>query len=80
MSGFQHSEIIDLAKTRHRQTKTKLIENAKGKLLTEGRAIHKNWTEYCMELYNNKYVEERGQDRKQRKWRSTNTLRRSGGC
>ena len=29
---------------------TTLIENTKGKLVTEEKAIHKHWTEYCTEL------------------------------
>ena len=37
--------------TQRQQTKTKLIDNIKGKLITEEKAIHKRWTEYCMELY-----------------------------
>ena len=51
--GFQHSEVTDSAK-RQQQTETKLIENMKAKLLTEEKAIHKRWTEYCTELLNHK--------------------------
>ena len=40
--------------TQRQQTKTNLIENAKGKLLTEDIAIYKLWTEYGTELYNYK--------------------------
>ena len=36
------------------QTKTNVFENAKGKLLTYDKALHKRWTEYCTELYNYK--------------------------
>ena len=38
--------------TRRQQTKANLIHNAKGKLLTEDKAIHKRWPEYCTEPYN----------------------------
>ena len=62
-------------------TKTKLIENAKGKFLTEEKAIHKRWTEYGTELCNYQLIiyanklksedklenRERGNSRK--KWR-----------
>ena len=40
--------------TQRQHTKTNLIENAKSELLTENKAIHKRWTEYCTELYNYK--------------------------
>ena len=40
--------------TRQQQTKTELIENTKGKHLTEEKAIHKRWTECCTELCNYK--------------------------
>ena len=40
--------------TQRQQTKTKLIENTTGKILTEEKAIHKQWTEYCTELHNYK--------------------------
>ena len=39
---------------RSQQIKTTLIEDVKGKLLTEEEVIHKRWTEYCTELYNYK--------------------------
>ena len=40
--------------TQRQQTKTNLIENAKGKILTEDKEIHKRWTEYYKELYDYK--------------------------
>ena len=40
--------------TQRQQMKMNSTENAKGKLLTEDKAIHKQWTEYCTEPYNYK--------------------------
>ena len=40
--------------TRPQQTRTSVIEDKKGEVLTEEAAVIKRWTEYCEELYNYK--------------------------
>ena len=45
---------FDTVLTHRKQTQTKLIENMKGKILTEEKATRKRWTEYCTELHNYK--------------------------
>ena len=47
-------ESVNTLKLLTQRQQTKLIENTKDKFLTENKAIHKRWTEYCTELYNHK--------------------------
>ena len=48
------STVVNTVKLLIQRQQTKMNSNAKGKPLTEDKAIHKRSTEYCTELYNYK--------------------------